>query len=337
MDIHLTRARTLVQTCEQPSAILDIRFHVSRDRCSVLAVASSTGTLSIFQLDPATDEAFPLRHLQTSRCDDLGEDIMFLQCQWQPDTQENNVGVTTTTGQCRLLVLNDDWAIKTYVDFDISNTLEAWSLAFAPDMLTSAEGDAQQVIYCGGDDSVLRYISCKVEPKNGWSEAMESHPMIQMRGQHNAGVTAILPLSLETSSGGRLVVTGSYDDTIRLFSIQDPHKVFGAKSIQLLADCNLGGGVWRLNLIDVVKSNEDVRIRVLASCMYAGARIILLQSFQKQEEWKIQVLAQFEEHESMNYGSDFIVSSGKELSTVKVVSTSFYDKLLCLWEYSEDS
>ena len=41
-------------------------------------------------------------------------------------------------------------------------------------------------------------------------------------------------------------------------------------------------------------------------------------------------MARFEEHKSMNYGSDVQPNS----DTVKsIVSTSFYDKLLCLWRF----
>lgn len=41
--------------------------------------------------------------------------------------------------------------------------------------------------------------------------------------------------------------------------------------------------------------------------------------------WSFDVLAKFEEHKSMNYGSDVQPSTGM------IVSTSFYDKLMCLW------
>jgi diphthamide biosynthesis protein 7 len=46
-------------------------------------------------------------------------------------------------------------------------------------------------------------------------------------------------------------------------------------------------------------------------------------------EYRFNVLSRFEEHKSMNYGSDF--QPGVE-DKLQVVSTSFYDKLLCVWE-----
>lgn len=48
------------------------------------------------------------------------------------------------------------------------------------------------------------------------------------------------------------------------------------------------------------------------------------------EDWSFEVLGRFEEHRSMNYGSDVQPGDGR-LRTI--VSTSFYDKLLCLWHF----
>ena len=52
-------------------------------------------------------------------------------------------------------------------------------------------------------------------------------------------------------------------------------------------------------------------------------------------EWTFAVVARFVEHESMNYGSDVQPESegmDREGSRERmVVSTSFYDKRLCLW------
>lgn len=46
------------------------------------------------------------------------------------------------------------------------------------------------------------------------------------------------------------------------------------------------------------------------------------------------MLAKFEEHKSMNYGSDVQpVDIGREAGKRVVVSTSFYDKLTCVWEF----
>lgn len=73
--------------------------------------------------------------------------------------------------------------------------------------------------------------------------------------------------------------------------------------------------------------------------MHAGTRIVQVTNEEKkkeddeeEEEWKFHVLAKFEEHESMNYGSDVQPDLKKEeKQRKKIVSTSFYDRRLCLW------
>lgn len=81
--------------------------------------------------------------------------------------------------------------------------------------------------------------------------------------------------------------------------------------------------------------------------MHAGTRIVQVIHEEKKkkdddedddEEWRFHVLAKFEEHESMNYGSDVQPDLKKEKKKEKekerkkkIVSTSFYDRRLCLW------
>jgi diphthamide biosynthesis protein 7 len=70
-------------------------------------------------------------------------------------------------------------------------------------------------------------------------------------------------------------------------------------------------------------------VHILASCMHAGARIVKL-VWDGQEDWRFEVIAKFEEHKSMNYASDCqpgLDADGKRI----FISTSFYDRLLCLW------
>lgn len=71
--------------------------------------------------------------------------------------------------------------------------------------------------------------------------------------------------------------------------------------------------------------------------MHAGSRIVRLErasATDSGDEWTFSVLAKFEEHKSMNYGSDVQpVDIGREAGKRVVVSTSFYDKLTCVWEF----
>ncbi|KAL7790359.1 hypothetical protein V8C37DRAFT_185562 [Trichoderma ceciliae] len=328
---------SIVQTVMQPSALLDLRFYQDAPEYrNVLAVVSSTGTLAVFKFDPLKDASAPLQHLATSRCEDLDDDVLFLQCNWHP-VASRALGVTTSTGLARLLLLDDEWRITKSTDVDVQNSLEAWCIAFSPVDPTSQATSQPISMYCGGDDSVLRYTTCHWE---GQGEANDPSSVLNMpfgpitvKGQHDAGITAILPLPLSNQDHGRIVVTGSYDDYLRVFAIHDLNQLYGLKRVQLLADANLGGGVWRLKLVDIRRAGGSTRILILASCMYAGARLVEIVTDSSGHGWSCVILARFEEHKSMNYASDISTSSPAADGRTRIVSTSFYDRLLCLWEY----
>lgn len=323
-----------MQTELQPSAVLDLRFHPHVSYGHLLAVVSSTGSLGVFRLGPESAAAWPrLRHLATSRCADLGNDVLFLQCNWHPVDKEL-IAVTTSTGHAKMLRLDSEWKIHECVDITITNSLEAWCIAFAPAQGTPEQSEKPLVsVYCGGDDSVLRYTSCSWDPTQK-PHLEEPHEAVAVRGRHGAGVTAILALPLLSRTGGRLVLTGSYDDHLRLFSIHDLHGAHGQRRVELLADQDLGGGVWRLDLVDAEAGTGKTTIRVLASCMHAGARVVALELDGGGQGWSCTIVARFEEHQSMNYGAD-TARLGGERRLRTCVSTSFYDKLLCLWDWQE--
>lgn len=294
---------------------------------------SSTGSLAVFRIDPIHNHESPLIHLATSRCDDLDQDVLFLQCNWHPlDTYI--LGLTTSTGLARLVHLDEQWRIRDSLDLDIPNSLEAWSIAFSP-----RQGDEAQdhcTIYCGGDDSTLRYntYQTKLGSSDDASSSEALFAPITIKGVHDAGVTAILPLPLGDGAGGRLVVTGSYDDHIRLLAIHDLDKTYGMKRVKALAEENLGGGVWRLDLIEHCQlADGGVKVLILASCMHGGSRIVEIRQPSEDQDWTWVILARFEEHQSMNYGCSFVTQGEGSKRRLQCVSTSFYDKLLCLWEY----
>lgn len=319
-----TLASIKVQTFQQPSALLDLCFHPRPcDHPGILAAVSSTGTLAIFCLDPSRSPTTPLRHLNTSRCHDLADDVLFLQCNWHP-VHRDVIAVTTSNGLARLVLLDQEWAIRGFTDLGIGNSLEAWSVAWSPPI--PLDDDSQSTsVYCGGDDSLLRYTLCSADLE------MQYGPMT-VKGHHDAGITAILPLSLHDSDGGRLVVTGSYDDHIRVLAIHDLDQSHGARRARLVCRKNLGGGVWRLGLVDArLKADGSRRVRILASCMHAGARLVELASDANSSHWSCTIAARFEEHKSMNYASDCVSTTDDE--SLRCVSTSFYDKLLCLWDH----
>ncbi|KAK4136215.1 hypothetical protein BT67DRAFT_440363 [Trichocladium antarcticum] len=330
----LDGAVTHVQTEPQPSAILDLRFN-PHDGCrDICAVVSSTATVGLFRLTPGQDP--PLKHLNTMGIAAMSQgeiglsprsEILFTSFGWHP-LKPDTMAVTTSTGQVYMVHLPTfDGSWKLDPEPVITHTLETWCVTISPALALSQQSDGSQEtkevvtcrVYSGGDDSMLRYRTCS------WKEASVSTPLpaLQSRG-HEAGVTAILPL-FQQEDGCELVVTGSYDEHIRLFSVPPVGRAVN------LVERSLGGGVWRLNLIDLEKSpRQDYswRARILASCMHAGSRVVELVGT-KDGGYEFRVLGRFEEHQSMNYGSDFQPGWKDQLS---VVSTSFYDKLLCFWK-----
>ncbi|KAI5209884.1 WD40 repeat-like protein [Aureobasidium subglaciale] len=303
-------------------AILDLHF--SPHDPTLLAVAGSTGSVQLFRFSSSSPSLSPLSTFQY-----FDPSTLVLSLAWHPASASASVlGVTVSPGQVYLVDTLLPEAEVQDTGTEIScHELEAWTLSF------SRDGKA---VYSGGDDAVLRFSALprpstftptllssndnQEEEDEEEAEEEEYLPQWQDRRIHQAGVTAILPLPHHPD----ILVTGSYDDHIRILSTP----LIGRK--QVLAEENLQGGVWRLKML---KSEPEVgKFTILASCMHAGARIVEIRK-DGSGEWTVEVLARFEEHKSMNYGSD--VQPGSESGGEQtIVSTSFYDKLLCLWRYN---
>lgn len=78
-----------------------------------------------------------------------------------------------------------------------------------------------------------------------------------------------------------------------------------------------------------LSSGNVTKYKILASCMHAGARIIELSI--SDAECEFRVLACVTIHKSMCYACD--VQPGEGEGKRVVVSTSFYDRLLCVWRF----
>ncbi|THX83359.1 WD40 repeat-like protein [Aureobasidium pullulans] len=305
-----------VSTTQTPYAILDIHF--SPHDPTLLAVAGSTGCVQLFNLQ-STSSSASLSPLSTYQYFDPS--TLVLSLAWHPIIP-SIIGVTTSPGQVYLVDTSLPAAeVEGTAKAILAHELEAWTLSF------SASGTA---VFSGGDDATLRFsalpssltstTSTTSSSEDDEQEEQQYLPTWQDRRSHQAGVTAILPVPSEQD----ILITGSYDDNIRILYAP----LQGRK--QVLAEENLEGGVWRLKML---RTEVDAgKYTVLASCMHAGARIV---EVKKDEggEWTIEVLAKFEEHKSMNYGND--VQPGSENGGERtIISTSFYDKLLCLWRHT---
>ncbi|KAH7029392.1 uncharacterized protein B0I36DRAFT_374925 [Microdochium trichocladiopsis] len=316
-----------VQTFQYPSAILDLHFHPSQ--LDVCAVVSSTGALSFFRL---TDSGL-LEEIVSHSSLGSSEGVLFLSCAWHP-VIHNLLAITTSDFQVHIFHIDSDWTAHATNDEPVAlHQLEAWTSAFSPFVSGLRDGEQLQelILFSGGDDSRLLAsavaYSSPTPHADTTSVIQGLSPPRGFKG-HQAGVTAILPLPLHFADESSIIVTGSYDDHIRVFRfsghLQPP---------VLLAEKNLGGGVWRLKAISAsVVDEEGWQAVLLASCMHAGTCVVQVCG-DRSGNSQVKVLGRFKEHKSMNYGSDFSPPSAKLGKPLQVISTSFYDRLLCLWEF----
>lgn len=220
---------THVQTVPLESAVLDIEWTPHESKLgSTLCVATSTGSLEFFAFDTAAEKLEQTSSKQISDAETLVLDLL-----WHP-SRADIIAVTLSDGTVSLCQSDDStnpWSSSSQITVTelASHSLEPWTLAFSPD--TSH-------VFSGGDDAVLQsmQVSCDSDPDE--DERISSTTLWTDRKTHEAGVTAILPLAND------LLITGSYDDNIRLLAAPP----VGRR--QVLAELNLGGGVWRLRMLD---------------------------------------------------------------------------------------
>lgn len=317
---------TLLQTLPTPYAVLDLHF--SPHDPGTCAVATSTGAVCFFKLGLTSGG-----HLTSIKSIQIADSsILVLSLAWKPSSSTPSmIAASLSSGQ--IAIFDHEFPDTTLRKVQ-AHSLEVWTLAWS--VLPRTKGAA--VLYSGGDDSALcRHIEC-LKNQNAQIDEEEAQaedvyePLSRDVKTHSAGVTAILPVLMPGSNDHELLLTGSYDEYIRLL---EP-AVTGKRS-KVLAEKRLGGGVWRLKLLRKIDCapGQGTRMSVLASCMHAGARVVEI-SRSNEGIWTIAVLAKFEEHESMNYASDACTQLDGDLGNLIFLSTSFYDRKLCIWNLNID-
>lgn len=300
-------------------------LHFSPNEPDLFAVAASTGAICLFVVKKTDPE--PIRHVKTIELADAS--ILVLALAWTPPLV--NAPVIAASLSNGRIVTFDYKSPQSSMRTFTSHSLEAWTVAWS----TKASRRESVQLYTGGDDSAI----CRHDLKSNQLSDGESTDTGQAdRRQasldtkiHMAGVTAIVPLSPCDEEKTDFLLTGSYDEYVRVLAIDTSPN---STRFRVLAEKRLHGGVWRL--MDIACSTEDpggdVIFTIVASCMHAGARILIIRR-SKGGKWTIEVGARFEEHESMNYASDARFDSDGYSPTCTVVSTSFYDRKLCVWNF----
>ena len=325
---------SIVHTLKTKFAVLDLHFHPFH--ATFFTASTSTGSLALYQMhydsetQPRMIPRFVLQIWEPT--------ILVTSFAWNP-YYRNKLAASLATGEIvHCYITSQAWTEglrhpdgeeqEELTDIErqwfptetlYSHDMEAWTVAFTPN---------GKDIVSGGDDAVVRGIGSQWSAQSQENNEGKDEIKWTSKNLHGAGVTAVLPISAQ------LFLTGSYDEHIRLYRL--PEATAGALVTRegALAEAKLDGGVWRLKLLDTPVPRWEEQYDILCSCMHAGVRIVRL-SKTKAGNWRFSVLAAFTKHQSMNYGSDFQpgwASVAEAANERVVVSTSYYDKLVCAWK-----
>ncbi|KAF2436194.1 hypothetical protein EJ08DRAFT_685063 [Tothia fuscella] len=305
----------LISTLATDFAILDLLFDHTALK-NKFCTANSTGSIGFYEI--ILEDTVPTRIRQVSLCQLWDPSVLVLSLSSQNQTGARLLGVTLSNSEVAVCRVNEEFTEASFpLTIASHEGLEAWVTAFG-------HHTDNQTLFSGGDDAALQMITLpETTLADRHEDQSEDTPSAVVawknRKIHGAGVTAILVLSES------LLLTGSYDDHVRLIDI--------SSRPMIPAQTHLGGGVWRLiplEPIDRMKDGASTTFTLLACCMHAGSRIIRVTTT---DPAGIEILARFEENESMNYGGDVQESlDGIESDEHTIVSISFYDKMAFLWK-----
>jgi diphthamide biosynthesis protein 7 len=188
---------------------------------------------------------------------------------------------------------------------------EVWTVAACP--------HNRNVVWSGGDDAKFSGWDTRCDP--------DSCGPIFRSSEHSAGVTSISWCPI--SGGEHFVLTGGYDDRLLIWD----DRIMGHKARPIVEN-HLGGGVWRSRW----RKQQDPAIdnpwenALAVACMYNGVAVLdtrlLLSS-----GGALPLLTKYSDHDSIVYGVAWAPTSSRNESA-KIISSSFYDRVLHLWEVS---
>jgi diphthine methyl ester acylhydrolase len=216
---------------------------------------------------------------------------MCLYVDWNQNAESLSVGLSD--GSLSVVSMREDrlevstgWAAHQY---------EVWTCYF--------DRARSHLLYSGSDDCCFCCWDLRESPSNVVFRNKKSHSM---------GVCCIAQNPVE----GNMLLTGSYDEYLRVWDMRLMAKPVNENSI------NLGGGVWRM------KYHPSIADVVLAACMHNGFTIV------KVGAGDPMVMETYSKHESLAYGADWQIREAAEQNgNSSIVATcSFYDRLLRVWQ-----
>ncbi|PWY92673.1 hypothetical protein BO70DRAFT_384140 [Aspergillus heteromorphus CBS 117.55] len=350
-----THQLSLIEKLPLPHAVFDLHFHPQDP--TLLGIATSAGSVSFYRVAITATETSShiITHLATHQAHPT-PNIPALFLAWTPPdwplpkNTDFGFAVTFSDGSTTLFASHglsplSQPQLTPLGTFNATQPIEVWFVALAtipstsPSTPSPSSPSSTPYLFTGNDFGSVHTrsfdptaLTTTPDDQDGDGEG-DLTPLLSHDDRsrhHTAGVTAILPLPipLDLTGGAPWLLTGSYDESLRVY-------------------CGAGGGVWRLRVLESrLDVNEWVGL-VLASCMHGGTRVVRVRVSVggEGEGCEMEVLAEFTEHESMNYASDVWggvgagdVAEATEGATGQarerkrvVVSSSFYDRRVCVW------
>ena len=259
------RIRILRESVALPSAVLDLRF--TGHKKGIFAIATSKGSVCMYTMN--IHGTGPIEALNSYQI--FPESSITLSLAWNRQLcQSDTIAASSSDGHVAIFDTKyQPPKANTKIE---AHSLAAWTVAWTYkaeedlDTVLHSGGDSPAnsnpvphapagnpvdllpELYSGGDDSVLcRYpVGVRQDSGSPVSDGDEFEAPSRDSKTHMAGVTAILPLQT-VSDEEQVLLTGSYDEFVRVLL-----SVKGSNRSKILAEERLGGGVWRLKVLDVV-------------------------------------------------------------------------------------
>lgn len=303
-----------LNSIETHGAVLDIKIDsksISSTNSSLLvSTAHSTGNITFWKIDKSDatilDKISDIQLFPEPNAN--SDETLITSINFHP--RDNFLSFTTTTGKvgyydyANLASPKKDESI---VLMSTEHSLEAWYADWGHFESLS------NVIFSGGDDAKL--IAHDIR---------EPMPIMETTRVHDAGIVSILTGRknwCENVVDPFIIWTGGYDDQLCVLDLRAGLNSTGGSLLHNIPPAvkerhNLGGGVWRL-----IPSPHTNDYRVLTCNMYDGGRIV---SYNKDTAQSLEVTSFYKgEHSSITYGGDWVDD--------KIVSCSFYDNVVQVW------
>ena len=231
----------------------------------------------------------------------------------QPQQHQHEIVSTYSNGMAR--IHNVHTTESGQITLEESHTWAAHTLFGCPAEVWSADfvGEDHDLIVTCADDTKLIFWNVNQQP---------STPVLTVETIFSAGTTC----AAQHPRQPHAVLCGSYDETLALYDV----RYLSAKP--LLHIPAVGGGIWR------IKWHPLDSECVLVGAMHGGCRVINLSSSSEesspsetQATWdSYSISKEFQEHQSMAYGADWLVDDNRQVPDT-AVSCSFYDKAVHVW------